>query len=845
MAVNKYSPNLLFNIYFLKVTNIMFKYCKNILVFFMALVFISACGGGSGGGTSSPPAFTPGSISFDSKSGGVDSLTPASMSPIIVLKFSQAVNPSSVNAQNVVLRETVSQTAVALGSAFTPNTSNTEFTLLTAHNLLPSTQYTVAISSITLPNGASFNTKTLTLTFLTGSDKTPTVVLDTPGNNASNVNREPIIQVTFSTAVSGVNSSNVSLVPSDGTPSPAITITQTSDTKYSITIPQGQPLQPNTKYSLNFNNGIADTSGDTLASTVFNFTTGTAVNPIVTMNTPVNNATNVNREPIIQVMFNTAVSGVESSNVSLVPSDGTQPPVITITQTSDTTYYITTQQLKSNIQYSLNFNNRIVNTSGVTLTSTTFDFTTGASVTPIVTILPVNNEKTVSLDTRSITLQFNESVQNANITTVKLLNGSTAVTLLAPTVDTTGTIYKFAIESSALLSPGATYTVNVESGITDTSTTPVSLRATSSSFVTASLVSLGNSGGESTGTITQPYVLESSGTYYVAMESDNGTKPYMLSSQRYNVTTSTWGSTFDSYSISYWFDIKLDPSYGLFVAAKNSTNSLYDVYNLNNDGSKRYQYTTNGESTSWIASLSILNGNPLLTSMFSTTKLQVFTNNVGPTTASWGNPYTGGSFSSFNFNVSIKPVSVSSESNSYTMYLESDTAPSSLTTNTHLLTCGGGGGLPVSCIDKIVFTDDTSSPRTIDIAFDKSSKIVYIVRSLGVISMSEISPTNQQLTVFPSPTDDKNITSVKLAVGGGNLYAAYVESGIITGKVYNTASTTWSTVFSSASLPSRDITGNKISSFALSAGDDGLTRLMVVYQNSTNNTYSWKLYTLK
>ncbi len=845
MAVNKYSPNLLFNIYFLKVTNIMFKYCKNILVFFMALVFISACGGGSGGGTSSPPAFTPGSISFDSKSGGVDSLTPASMSPIIVLKFSQAVNPSSVNAQNVVLRETVSQTAVALGSAFTPNTSNTEFTLLTAHNLLPSTQYTVAISSITLPNGASFNTKTLTLTFLTGSDKTPTVVLDTPGNNASNVNREPIIQVTFSTAVSGVNSSNVSLVPSDGTPSPAITITQTSDTKYSITIPQGQPLQPNTKYSLNFNNGIADTSGDTLASTVFNFTTGTAVNPIVTMNTPVNNATNVNREPIIQVMFNTAVSGVESSNVSLVPSDGTQPPVITITQTSDTTYYITTQQLKSNIQYSLNFNNRIVNTSGVTLTSTTFDFTTGASVTPIVTILPVNNEKTVSLDTRSITLQFNESVQNANITTVKLLNGSTAVTLLAPTVDTTGTIYKFAIESSALLSPGATYTVNVESGITDTSTTPVSLRATSSSFVTASLVSLGNSGGEATGTITQPYVLESSGTYYVAMESDNGTKPYMLSSQRYNVTTSTWGSTFDSYSISYWFDIKLDPSYGLFVAAKNSTNSLYDVYNLNNDGSKRYQYTTNGESTSWIASLSILNGNPLLTSMFSTTKLQVFTNNVGPTTASWGNPYTGGSFSSFNFNVSIKPVSVSSESNSYTMYLESDTAPSSLTTNTHLLTCGGGGGLPVSCIDKIVFTDDTSSPRTIDIAFDKSSKIVYIVRSLGVISMSEISPTNQQLTVFPSPTDDKNITSVKLAVGGGNLYAAYVESGIITGKVYNTASTTWSTVFSSASLPSRDITGNKISSFALSAGDDGLTRLMVVYQNSTNNTYSWKLYTLK
>ena len=845
MAVNKYSPNLLFNIYFLKVTNIMFKYCKNILVFFMALVFISACGGGSGGGTSSPPAFTPGSISFDSKSGGVDSLTPASMSPIIVLKFSQAVNPSSVNAQNVVLRETVSQTAVALGSAFTPNTSNTEFTLLTAHNLLPSTQYTVAISSITLPNGASFNTKTLTLTFLTGSDKTPTVVLDTPGNNASNVNREPIIQVTFSTAVSGVNSSNVSLVPSDGTPSPAITITQTSDTKYSITIPQGQPLQPNTKYSLNFNNGIADTSGDTLASTVFNFTTGTAVNPIVTMNTPVNNATNVNREPIIQVMFNTAVSGVESSNVSLVPSDGTQPPVITITQTSDTTYYITTQQLKSNIQYSLNFNNRIVNTSGVTLTSTTFDFTTGASVTPIVTILPVNNEKTVSLDTRSITLQFNESVQNANITTVKLLNGSTAVTLLAPTVDTTGTIYKFAIESSALLSPGATYTVNVESGITDTSTTPVSLRDTSSSFVTASLVSLGNSGGEATGTITQPYVLESSGTYYVAMESDNGTKPYMLSSQRYNVTTSTWGSTFDSYSISYWFDIKLDPSYGLFVAAKNSTNSLYDVYNLNNDGSKRYQYTTNGESTSWIASLSILNGNPLLTSMFSTTKLQVFTNNVGPTTASWGNPYTGGSFSSFNFNVSIKPVSVSSESNSYTMYLESDTAPSSLTTNTHLLTCGGGGGLPVSCIDKIVFTDDTSSPRTIDIAFDKSSKIVYIVRSLGVISMSEISPTNQQLTVFPSPTDDKNITSVKLAVGGGNLYAAYVESGIITGKVYNTASTTWSTVFSSASLPSRDITGNKISSFALSAGDDGLTRLMVVYQNSTNNTYSWKLYTLK
>jgi methionine-rich copper-binding protein CopC len=204
-----------------------------------------------------------------------------------------------------------------------------------------------------------------------------------------------------------------------------------------------------------------------------------------------NGATNISRTPSIQIKFNQAVLNVNTTTVSLYEEEtssklkeiGSPIPITDITAGSNNSYtFSPLAPLASNTRYVIALSNGITTLTGIALTPTILNFTTGDSITPTVSMItPANNATNASLS-QIIQLQFSESVTNVDTTSITLHESSTTGTDVALGNITAGANNSYSFSATSPLLPSNTYYVVLSNAITDVAGNP--LTATSFSFTT-------------------------------------------------------------------------------------------------------------------------------------------------------------------------------------------------------------------------------------------------------------------------------------------------------------------------------------------------------------------------
>lgn len=298
----------------------------------------------------------------------------------------------------------------------------------------------------------------------------PTVSMVSPSNSSNNVPINPVIKLQFSSAVINVNSPNVTLHESSesGTTIAIGAITAGESNTYSFSpLPL---LNSYTTYYVVVDSGVTDSVGNAVVTTSFNFTTGDYQSPTVSILAPSNNASNISTSPNIQLQFSESVINVNVTTVTLHTGSATGAlvGVGSFTAGADNTYtFSPSTPLNEQTIYYVVVSDGITDIAGNHLIPNEFNFTTGDFTAPTVSIIsPSNNANDVSADT-SIQLQFSESVNNVNATTVTLHTASATGAVVGVGSFIAGINNTYTFSPSSQLQSGVTYYVVVSDGVTD------------------------------------------------------------------------------------------------------------------------------------------------------------------------------------------------------------------------------------------------------------------------------------------------------------------------------------------------------------------------------------------
>ena len=206
-----------------------------------------------------------------------------------------------------------------------------------------------------------------------------------------------------------------------------------------------------------------------------------------------NGAVDISQTPSIQIKFTQAVLNVNTTTVSLyeqgtsgkLQAVGSPIPITNITAGSNNSYtFSPLTPLISNTTYVIALNNGITTLAGVALTPTTFNFTTGDFITPMVSMITPANGVTGASLSQIIQLQFSESVTNVDTTSITLHAGSVTGAAVALGNITAGASNSYSFSSTSPLSLSTTYYVVLSNAISDVAGNP--LEPTTFSFTTSS-----------------------------------------------------------------------------------------------------------------------------------------------------------------------------------------------------------------------------------------------------------------------------------------------------------------------------------------------------------------------
>jgi hypothetical protein len=255
-----------------------------IYLLILIAITLTGCGGGSSGSNvGGANADLPLTVKLDSTSGGIDhGAINVSLSPSIVLNFSDKINPCTVNATTVFLSKSASTlnthdnskiSNIVEISNFTPNYNNTKFHFSPRKRLEPNTKYYIIITNkVVSISGKAVSSETI-FNFTTSIQSLPTVNIITPENNAIGVSLNPSIQLKFSEKVLNVTVNTVSLreYSESGSTVPIESITAGDNNIY--TFSSSSELKPSTLYYVVLTDGITDTTGNKLDASKFSFNT--------------------------------------------------------------------------------------------------------------------------------------------------------------------------------------------------------------------------------------------------------------------------------------------------------------------------------------------------------------------------------------------------------------------------------------------------------------------------------------------------------------------------------------------------------------------------------------------
>lgn len=340
----------------------------------------------------------------------------------------------------------------------------TSATLRPTSPLLPSTVYTVRVLSSIADLAGNPLVMPSVWQFTTGSDMVPPfVMLRSPAINATGVGVGAAIFVDFSEEVTGVTSS--SFVVSTGGAPIAGTVNYMTGTRRAELVKAIQ-LAPNTTYTVSLSSAIRDTASNPLSAVSWTFTTGPDQQaPMVVARTPAAASAGVPVSTQVTASFDENVMTISGTTFTLTPMGGSPVAAVVMYAAGTRTATLTPElQLAPNTQHTAMLSAAITDTSGNPFASTSWTFTTGAdTVGPRVALTSPADLATAVPTSSTITVQFDEPVQNVSTTTFTVNGGAIPGTIALSANATVATF-----SPDAALPPSATISVNLTTAITDT-----------------------------------------------------------------------------------------------------------------------------------------------------------------------------------------------------------------------------------------------------------------------------------------------------------------------------------------------------------------------------------------
>ncbi|WP_369769279.1 Ig-like domain-containing protein [Flavobacterium sp. WC2416] len=268
----------------------------------------------------------------------------------------------------------------------------------------------------------------------------PLVTSTSPINGAINVPLDQIITVSFNEEMNPetINQSSFTL---NGTSQVAGAVTYSGTT---ATFTPSALLTPNTTYSARITRTVKDLTGNALQTeTIWTFSTGLTVTPMVSSTDPENNTNNVVLNKLVSVTFNMPMKASTINTTTYTLKQGTTAVSGTVSYSGNTALFTPTGPLAPNTVYTATVSKAATNLDNTALISDyVWKFTTGALVAPTVTATdPINNSTGVNLN-KTITADFSMIMDPLTIngTNFTLKQGTTSI---AGTVTYSGTRASF------------------------------------------------------------------------------------------------------------------------------------------------------------------------------------------------------------------------------------------------------------------------------------------------------------------------------------------------------------------------------------------------------------------
>ena len=288
----------------------------------------------------------------------------------------------------------------------------------------------------------------------------PAVTIITPTNGATNIPLDQLISVTFNEEMNPETINESSFTLSNGTSQIPGVVTYVGTT---ATITPSALLAPNTTYTARIARTVKDLTGNALQTeTIWTFSTGLTVTPMVATTDPEDKTNNVVLNKLVSVTFNMPMKASTISTTSYTLKQGTTAVSGTVSYSGSTATFIPSAPLAANTVYTATISKAVTNLDNTALMADyVWQFTTGSLIAPTVSSTdPINMSTGISLN-KTITANFSMIMDPLTIngTTFTLKQGTTTIT---GAVSYSGTTATFNPTSDLL--EGTLYTATISTG---------------------------------------------------------------------------------------------------------------------------------------------------------------------------------------------------------------------------------------------------------------------------------------------------------------------------------------------------------------------------------------------
>ena len=383
----------------------------------------------------------------------VNLATNVAINKVISAKFSEVMDSTSITAASTF---TLKQGTTSIAGSVSYNDSTATFT--PSSNLQSGTTYTATISTAAKNLAGNAIASNYVWTFTTS--KIPTVLSTDPVNLATNVALNKVISAKFSQVMdSSTITAASTFTLKQGTTSIAGSVSYAGTT---ASFTPSSSLQSGTTYTATITTAAKNLAGNAMASNyVWTFTTGTIIAPTVLSTDPLDLATNVALNKVINATFSTAMNASTITAASTFTlKQGTTSIAGSVTYAGTTASFTPSSSLQSGKTYTATISTAAKDLAGNAIASNyVWTFSTGTIIAPtVLSTDPLDLATNVALN-KVINATFSTAMDASTITAASTFTLKQGTTPIAGSVTYSGTTASFTPNSNLL--GNTTYTATI------------------------------------------------------------------------------------------------------------------------------------------------------------------------------------------------------------------------------------------------------------------------------------------------------------------------------------------------------------------------------------------------